>query len=220
MAMIDRLDSAPDDTSDVRIGLYGGTFDPIHIGHLIMAEEARVRLDLDRVIFIPARVSPLKQEGTFFSAEDRCRMVELAISDNDRFRVSRIDIERQGPSFTVDTLRAFRECHGAETAIHFIMGMDSLCSIGDWHNPAEIIRLAHIVAISRPGFEPDLGKLELEVPGLVAATSILPSLAIGISSTDIRSRLEAGLPIRYQVPSAVESFIYRHLRRKDLPVAP
>jgi nicotinate-nucleotide adenylyltransferase len=194
----------------LRVGALGGTFDPVHIGHLIIAEEARARLHLDRVVFIPARVSPLKRDGTLFSSEERCEMVRLAIADNPGFGLSRIDIDRAGPSFTVDTLRALKAEYGRNTALFFIMGMDSLLSLNRWHRPDEIIRLARIVAISRPGFEPDLAALDAEVPGLSAAAAIISSLQIGISSTDIRSRLAQGLPIRYQVSAAVEAYIMSH----------
>ena len=190
-----------------RIGLYGGTFDPIHIGHLIIAEEARASLQLDRVVFIPARVSPLKRDGTLFSAEERCQMVALAIADNPAFCLSRTDVDREGPSFTVDTLRAMRAEYGPGAELFFVMGMDSLVTLRRWRNPEEIIRLARIIAISRPGYEPDMVALERDVPGISQVTDILPSLQVGISSTELRRRIQASLPIRYQVPDSVEAFI-------------
>lgn len=199
----------------LRVGLLGGTFDPIHIGHLIIAEEARVRVGLDRVVFIPARVSPLKRDGTFFAIGERCEMVRLAIADNVHFGLSRVDIDRKGPSFTVDTLRALKAEFGQRVTLFFIMGMDSLLSLNRWHRPDEIIRLARIVAISRPGFEPDLAALEADVPGISAATEIISTLRIGISSTDIRRRIVQGLPIRYQVPAAVEAYIATHARTES-----
>ena len=190
-----------------RIGLYGGTFDPIHIGHLIIAEEARASLHLDRVVFIPARVSPLKRDGTLFSAEERCQMVALAIADNPAFCLSRTDLDRESPSFTVDTLRAMRAEYGPEAELFFVMGMDSLVTLRRWRNPEEIIRLARIIAISRPGYEPDMVALERDVPGISQVTDILPTLHVGISSTELRRRIQASLPIRYQVPASVEAFI-------------
>jgi nicotinate-nucleotide adenylyltransferase len=198
-----------------RVGMLGGTFDPVHIGHLIIAEEARARLHLDCVVFIPARVSPLKQDGTLFSSEERCEMVRLAIADNAGFGLSRIEVDREGPSFTVDTLQAFKAEYGRHVDLFFIMGMDSLSSLNRWHRPDEIIRLARIVAISRPGFEPDLAALEADVPGLSAATEVISSLQIGISSTDIRCRIAQGLPIRYQVPAAVEAYVLTHARMES-----
>lgn len=193
-----------------RIGVFGGTFDPIHIGHLIVAEEARARLDLHRVVFVPARVSPLKLRGTFIPAEDRCRMVQLAIKDNPNFSLSRADLNREGPSFTIDTLHAVREEQGRETELYFVMGADSVCSIQAWHRPQEIIRLARIVAVSRPGFHMDFEALEKELPGIRQATEVISGLSIGISSTDIRARLREGLPIKYQVPASVEAYIHEH----------
>ncbi|MFO7918302.1 MAG: nicotinate-nucleotide adenylyltransferase [Anaerolineae bacterium] len=191
-----------------RLGIFGGTFDPIHIGHLIVAEEARAHLNLDYVLFVPARVSPLKPEGTLFSPAERLRMVELAIEDNPHFAVSRIDLGREGPSYTVDTLCTIRHELHDEVQLFFIMGADALESLNSWYRPRDIIRMAHIVAISRPGAHVDLEALEEDLPGISEATDIIDTLQIGISSTDLRSRLEQGLPIRYQVPAPVESFIY------------
>jgi nicotinate-nucleotide adenylyltransferase len=192
-----------------RLGILGGTFDPVHIAHLVIAEEARVMCRLDRVLFVPARVSPLKlQEGTLFSAEERYEMVRLATSDRPCFEVSRIDLDREGPSYTVDTLRLLRASHPPSTSLFLVMGMDSLGNLHHWVRPDEIIRLARPIAISRPGHTPDLAALDQQVPGLAAATEMLLSLDIGISSTELRRRIQQGLPIRYQVPVAVEEYIH------------
>lgn len=188
----------------------GGTFDPVHIGHLIIAEEARVHLALDRVILVPARVSPFKLQSTFASAQDRLRMTELAIADNPHFGLSRVDLDRQGPSFTADTLLALRQEYGPETQLFFILGLDSLAGMKDWLRPQEVIRLARIVAISRPGFVVDWEALERDLPGLRAATEVIATVNLVISSSDIRARLARGWPIRYQVPAAVESYIREH----------
>lgn len=190
-----------------RLGVLGGTFDPIHIGHLIVAEEARTHLALGAVVFVPAQVSPLRPQGASAPAEDRLRMVELAIEDNPHFYLSRVDLERQGPSFTVDTLRAIKASCDSQSELFFIMGADSLSSLKNWRLPQEILRLARIVAISRPGFELDLAALERDVPGISQATDIITTVQLGISSTDIRARLKQGLSIRYQVPRAVEAYI-------------
>jgi len=192
-----------------RLGVLGGTFDPIHIAHLVIAEEARVLCRLDRVIFVPARVSPLKlQEGTLFTAEERYEMVRLAIADHPAFEASRLDLDRQGPSFTVDTLRLLRALYPPSISLFFVMGMDSLVNLHRWVRPDEIIRLARLIAISRPGYAPNLEALDRQVPGLAAATEMLLSLDIGISSTELRRRIQQGLPIRYQVPAAVEAYIH------------
>jgi nicotinate-nucleotide adenylyltransferase len=195
-----------------RIGIFGGTFDPIHIGHLIVAEETRSLLSLDRVIFVPARVSPLKMgDGTLFSAQDRLAMVELATADNPHFEVSSIDIERHGPSFTVDTLRMFQDHLGSAAQLFFVMGMDSLKSLALWREPEEIIRLARIAAVSRPESRVDWSQLERLLPGVRDVTDIVSTLAIGISSTDIRTRLCNGMSVRYLVPRSVEKFMSESL---------
>jgi nicotinate-nucleotide adenylyltransferase len=190
-----------------RLGVFGGTFDPIHIGHLMLAEEARVRLSLDYVVFVPAKVSPLKLQATFGSARDRLNMVLLATQDNPYFRVSCVDLNRPGPSFTVDTLRAIKAQFGDQTQLFFILGMDSLRSLKVWRQPQEIIALTRLIAISRPSFAVDLPALERDVPGISRATDVISSLQLGISSTDIRARLHQGLPIRYLVPATVEVYI-------------
>ena len=193
-----------------RLGVLGGTFDPIHIGHLIMAEEARVRMGLDRVLFVPARVPPHKSRCTFAPGNDRYRMVQAAIEDNVCFDVSDVDLNRHGPSFTVDTLQAIRSEYGPQAQLYFVMGTDSLCGLKTWHRPREILRLARIVAISRPGFEVDWQALETQVPGVSQVTELLETMHLGISSTDIRARVQRGLPIRYQVPAPVEAYIREH----------
>ncbi len=201
---LDRLVS--EDTK--RLGIFGGTFDPVHIGHLIVAEEARAHLDLDRVLFVPARVSPLKPEGSLFSPAERLRMVELAIEDNPHFGVLRIELRREGPSYTVDTLDTIRRELLDDVQLFFIMGADALETLDSWYRPQDIVNMARIVAISRPGAQVDLQALEKDLPGISEATDIIDTLQIGISSTDLRSRLERGLPIKYQVPASVEAFIH------------
>ncbi len=209
----------PCTSTGVRLGVLGGTFDPIHIGHLIVAEEARVCLMLDTVLIVPARISPLKQEeGTLFSAEERWQMVELAIADNPQLLVSRVDLDRQGPSYTVDTLRQIKAIH-RPASLHFILGADSLRSLREWRQPHEIIQLARLVAISRPGYDLGLEELNRDIPGLAAATDVLETLEIGISSSEIRRRLGKGLPIAYQVPRDVERFIYQCASVKGLALA-
>ncbi|MBM3190748.1 MAG: nicotinate (nicotinamide) nucleotide adenylyltransferase, partial [Chloroflexi bacterium] len=147
-----------------RLGVLGGTFDPIHIGHLIVAEEARARLGLDRVLFVPANLSPLKAGSTFFSGEERYHMVRLAIEGNPHFAVSRVDLDRTGPSYTVDTLRAIQAEYGPSVQLYFIIGMDALETFAAWHRPEEIIRLTRLVVVSRPGHGADWATLEAEVP--------------------------------------------------------
>jgi nicotinate-nucleotide adenylyltransferase len=191
-----------------RVGVLGGTFDPIHVAHLIIAEEARVMCHLDKVLFVPARVSPLKRRGgTLFTPEERYEMVRVATESQPCFEVSRIDLDRDGPSYTADTLRMLRESLPESTRLFFVMGMDSLVSLYRWRHPEEIIRLAHLIVISRPGYEPNMQALERHLPGIGASTEMLLSLDIGISSTELRRRIGAGLPIRYQVPEGVEAIV-------------
>lgn len=189
-----------------RVGVFGGTFDPIHIGHLVVAEEARVSCALDRVIFIPAKKPPHKPGEPYASARDRLEMVRLAIEDNPYFCVSGMELERAGPSFTVDTLRAIRESCPS-SALFFVMGADSLAHLKTWRNPREILQLARIVAVTRPDWDVDLAALDGELPGLAAATELLTTVRLDISSTDLRERASEGRPIRYQVPDRVEAYI-------------
>jgi nicotinate-nucleotide adenylyltransferase len=193
-----------------RLGILGGTFDPIHIGHLVIAEEVRVRLNLSQVWFVPARVSPLKLDHTASSAADRLEMVRLATADNPFFRISRSDLDREGPSFTVDTLRSIAAQVGPQVPLFYIMGMDSLDTLARWREPQEIIRLARIVVVNRPGVTVDWEALERAIPGLRTATEVIDSIYLGISSTEIRARVRQSWPIRYLVPPTVEAFILQH----------
>jgi nicotinate-nucleotide adenylyltransferase len=207
------VNAASKAAASLRIGVLGGTFDPIHIGHLIIAEEARQRLALDRVLFVPARVSPLKLEnGTLFTEEQRLEMVQRAIQGNPAFAISRVDLEREAPSYTVDTLHLLRQQWGIQHRYWFIMGADSLHFLSHWRDPQGLLRMARLAVISRPGHAPDFAPLEQSIPGIGQATDILPGLQIGISSTEIRRRIGLGLPIRYQVPEAVWACIcaYAH----------
>ena len=193
-----------------RLGIFGGTFDPIHLGHLVIAEEARTSLDLDGVLLIPARVSPFKLGLATACAEDRLRMVELAIADNPAFQASRLEIEREGPSYTVDTLRQLRALYGPRTELFLLMGTDSLATIASWHQAQELVKLAWIVAYTRSGAPLDLEELDRQVPGLAAVTRLLDAVKLDISSTDIRSRVCAERTIRYLVPPTVEAYIHQH----------
>lgn len=203
-------------TQTLRLGIIGGTFDPIHIGHLVIAEEARVCFRLYSVIFVPARLQPLKRTGACAPAEDRFRMVQLAIADNPCFAVSRLELDREGPSFTVDTLKALKAQYGSQAQLYFIMGADALSTFKAWHRPHEVLQLARIIAFSRPGYMVDWDALEQDVPGIAQATDVMSTINLHISSTDLRTRVRAGLPIRYQVPAAVLEYIQaRGLYRAD-----
>jgi nicotinate-nucleotide adenylyltransferase len=189
----------------MRIGLMGGTFDPIHHGHLVAAEEARVALDLDRVMFVPAGRPWQKERADVSPAEDRYAMTRLATEDNTAFEVSRIELEREGPTYTVDTLRSMRSSEpGAE--LYFITGADATLEILTWKNAEETLGLATFVAVSRPGHE--LAKLESLGYGDRVVVLEIPALAI--SSTDIRVRVAAGRPIRYLLPEPVRTYVEEH----------
>jgi nicotinate-nucleotide adenylyltransferase len=191
-----------------RIGVLGGTFDPIHYGHLAAAEEARAKLGLREVIFVVAGLPPHKLNEKITPEEHRYAMVELAIASNPHFSPSRIDIDRPGPSYTVDTIALLRQKRKEE--IYFIMGMDSLMEITTWHQPQRLIQLCRLVAMERPGFVPNLERLEKAIPGITTCTEIIDMPQMEISSTDLQRRVREGLPIKYQVPPEVEKYIYKH----------
>jgi len=195
----------------MKLGLMGGTFNPIHYGHLAAAEECRARLGLDRVLFIPAGEPPHKRGRPVTPAADRVAMVELAIADNPGFELCRIEVERCGPSYTADTLAKLREIHGPGAELYFIVGMDSLAEILTWRQPARIADLARIVAISRGGVAPfDPSLLEPGIPNARERIIVLSGPELTISSTELRERVISGLPIRYQAPPSVEEYIRRH----------
>lgn len=191
----------------MRVGVLGGTFDPIHYGHLILAEEARARLQLTRVLFVPAKDPPHKLQQPHSPAADRARMVELAIVGNAAFELSEVDLARPGPSYTVDTLGALQQALGPEAELYFLMGLDSLANILTWHRPADIVARAQLAVASRPGYTVDLAALEQALPGISARTHMLDIPEIGIAAWDLRRRVAEGLPIRYQVPEEVERYI-------------
>ena len=194
----------------MRVGVFGGTFDPIHIGHLVSAEEARVELELERIVFVPARLPPHKLDHVLSPVEHRLAMVELAIASNPYFAVSRVDIDRSGPSYTVDTIELLRDKWGPGVEIYFIMGSDSLLDILTWHNPQRLIRLCRFAVVSRPGYQVDLDELDDLLPGVASRVQMLNAPELAISSTDIQRRVREGLSIKYQVPGAVEDYIYQH----------
>jgi len=194
-----------------RIGVLGGTFDPIHYGHLFIAEEARVRIPLERVLFVPAAQPPHKARTTITAPEHhRLRMVELAIASNPYFEISRVDIDRPGPHYSVDMIPLLQEEYGPQTQFYFIMGLDSLSEIPTWHEPSRLLELCHLAVASREGYDADLQALEKMLPGISARTLLLDTPELEISSTDIERRIKEGLPIKYLLPEAVGEYIYAH----------
>ncbi len=194
----------------MRVGVMGGTFDPPHIGHLVAAEEARVRLRLERVYFVPAGTPPHKMDEPVTPVEHRLEMVTRAVASNPYFVISRVDVDRPGPSYTVDTLTLLRQELGAEVELYFIMGMDSLADLPNWHEPQRIIELCRLAVVDRPGYDADIGSLERILPGLSRRVEFVPMPQLEISSTELAERVRQGLPIRYQVPPAVEEYIHAH----------
>lgn len=195
--------------SAARLGIFGGTFDPPHHGHLIIATEVRHALALDRVLFLPAGRPPHKRGAAVSPAEHRVAMTRLAIAGDPAFALCLDDVERGGPSYTADTLEALARQHpGAE--LFFLMGEDSLRDLPTWRAPARILRAARLAVAARPGIDTDLTALEQELPGISARVAFVPTPEIGIAARDLRARVAAGRPIRYQVPPTVEAYILAH----------
>lgn len=194
----------------MRLGVFGGTFDPVHYGHLVAAEEVRYRLRLDKVLFVPAGMPPHKLDYDITPTRHRLAMLELAIASNPGFALSRVDIDRHGPCYTVDTLALLHEEYGPGTELFFLMGMDSLADLLTWKEPERLIRLAWIVVVGRPGFQADVDELDKVLPGAAERICIVDTPLMEVSSSDIRQRVREGAPIRYQVPEAVEAYIRAH----------
>lgn len=189
-----------------RVGIMGGTFDPIHHGHLVAASEVASSFDLDEVVFVPTGQPWQKADEKVSSAEDRYLMTVIATAANPRFAVSRVDIDRGGPTYTVDTLRDLRRVYGSEAQLFFITGADALDKILSWKEVDEAFEQAHFIGVTRPGFELS----DAHLPD--HAVSLVQVPAMAISSTDVRSRVAAGQPVWYLVPDGVVQYIAkRHL---------
>jgi nicotinate-nucleotide adenylyltransferase len=190
-----------------RLGILGGTFDPIHHGHLVAAEEARYQLGLDRVLFVPAGTPPHKPASPLSPIHHRLRLVELAIAARPYFALSRVDADRSGPCYTVDTLALLRAEWGPRPAFFFIVGADSLANLLDWYQPQRLLELCELAVVDRPGVEVDLPGLERALPGITAHVHWVQMPGLKISSHDLRARVRAGRPIAYLLPAAVEAYI-------------
>jgi nicotinate-nucleotide adenylyltransferase len=193
----------------VNIGVLGGTFDPIHIGHLVVAEEARIKFGLREVLFVPAGQPWLKLGRNITLAVHRVEMVRRAIADNPHFKLCTLEVERPGPSYTVDTLTMLRKQLGSEASLFFILGRDTLAELPLWKEPEKLVQLCRLVVAPRLGSK-DLKHLETAIPGLLDKVIQLDMPVIGISSSGIRQRIAQGLPIRYLVPAEVEKYITEH----------
>lgn len=189
------------------VGVLGGTFDPIHLGHLVVAEEVRRRLGLEEVWFVPTGQPWLKVDRGISSAEHRVKMVSLAIASNRYFKLSKIEIERPGPSYSVDTIAALRS-QWRLAEIFFILGRDALMDLPLWKEPGRLIELCQLVAVDRPGSSlPDLRSLELAIPHLASRVLFVEVPQLDISSSQVRDRVAQGLSIKYLVPEGVEEYI-------------
>lgn len=191
-----------------RLGIMGGTFDPIHYGHLVAAETARIELRLDNVLFIPTGIPPHKVFRKVTEANLRHEMVEMSIRSNNSFKVSELEIVREGPTYTIDTLKILHDLF-PEQELYFITGTDALRELITWREPQEIIKLARIVGASRPGYDSDglLAKIYRKYPFTKDRISQLEVPALAISSTDIRARVRNDKSIRYLLPEEVRLFI-------------
>ena len=185
-----------------RLGVMGGTFDPIHVGHLIAASEALHVFELDRILFVPTG-QPWQKEN-YSDPEDRFMMTSLGASTHRSFAVSRIELDRKGPTFTADTMKTLKDFHGPDTQLFFILGADAAVRFGTWKKVEGLAELTELIAVTRPGFA--LGQIEpepwwphihlMEMPG------------IDVSATEVRTRARAGRPIDYLVPAPVATFIH------------
>ncbi len=189
-------------------GLFGGTFDPPHYGHLALAETARVQLGLEKVLFAPAGCPPHKQAIPPSPPELRVALVEAAIADNPAFVLSRIDLDRPGPHYTVDALRLLH-AHHPDVTWYLLIGEDSLRDLPTWREPSAILQLATLAVMPRPTMQADLPTVLRQLPALQGRYHWLDIPPIDYSATELRRRVRRGLPLRYLVPPAVEAFIER-----------
>jgi nicotinate-nucleotide adenylyltransferase len=195
----------------MNIGVLGGTFDPIHIGHLVVADEVTARLGLAEVLFVPAGQPWLKANTSISAAKHRVQMVRLAIASKPYLKLSTMEIERSGPTYTVDTIKKLREQLGTDDELFFILGWENLEDLPRWHQPELLISMCRLVAVPRVGCPvPDLGSLEEVIPGVSQRAILLDKPEIDISASVIRERVALGLSISHLVPEAVEKYIKQH----------
>ncbi len=195
----------------MKIGVLGGTFDPVHRGHLIMAEEARKALGLSEVLMVPASQPTWKTRHCVTSAADRLAMLRLAAAGRPWLKVSTMEIERPGPSYTIDTIVALKERYGPGDELFFILGWDSLEQLPTWHEPARLIGLCRLVAVPRPGRPPpDMAALEKALPGIAGKVVFLDKPWVDISASAVREKAERGEPIEDLVPEDVAAYIKAH----------
>jgi nicotinate-nucleotide adenylyltransferase len=200
----------PDKLLHERVGLFGGTFDPPHVGHLILASEAKSQLELTRILWTVTPDPPHKQDQSITSLEHRLAMVKLAIEDNPSFELSDVELNRPGPHYTIDTIKLLAE-QNPDAEIVPIIGGDSLHDLPTWHQPKEILYAAHWVGVMRrPGEETNLDALERELPGISSKIHYVDAPLLEIASREIRDRAASGKPFRYYLPESVYEYIEQH----------
>lgn len=193
-----------------RLGIMGGTFDPIHFGHLVTAEEALVQFNLDRVVFMPTGQPAFKAGEKVTPAEHRYLMTVIATSSNPDFDVSRMEIDRPGLTYTVDTLMALREQHGPETELFFITGADAVWDILGWRDAEKVAALCTFIAATRPGYDVRAAAAQHTRLATDFRIEYIEVPALAISSTDIRTRVTARRPVRYLLPEAVAAYVSKY----------
>lgn len=192
----------------MKIGVLGGAFDPVHLGHLKIADEVKKSMVLSEIILVPSGQPPFKPDYLITPAEQRLQMLRLAVVDRRHLKVSAMEIERSGTSYTVDTIAALRRQCGREDELFFILGWDSLEQFVGWREPSRIVTMCYLVAVPRPGWPtPDLGALEAGVPGISQRVVLLNKPHIDISSSAIREMVARGAPIDHLVPGPVAQYI-------------
>jgi nicotinate-nucleotide adenylyltransferase len=190
----------------IRLGILGGTFDPPHLAHLVMADQARNQLNLARVLLVPAGQPPHKLDRAVTSVEHRVAMTQLAIAGDAGFVLSRVDVDRPGPHYTEDMLALLRVTY-PDDELYLLIGSDSLCDLLAWHDPARVVAQARLAVMRRLGAEPNMHALESALPGITARVDWVDAPWLDVSSTDIQRRVREGLSIRYLVPREVEHYI-------------
>ncbi len=194
----------------LRIGLFGGTFDPPHLGHLILASEAQIQLELNRLLWILTPEPPHKQDQLITPVEDRLAMVQLAIADNPAFELSRIELDRPGPHYTLDTIKLVAEQNPGADIVP-IIGGDSLRDLPKWHEPQQLVYACHWIGVMRrPNDETNLDELERELPGIRSKIHYVDAPLLEIASREIRTRIAAGRSVRYYLSATVYDYIEEH----------